>query len=171
MPTRRATKIVATLGPASSDPALLEAMIRAGERGAAELQPRQGAGPHRSRCHRARCRPARRAAKWPSWPTCRAPRSAWASLPRAGVLEPGAKFVLDAFAHRARRHRWRGPGLQGAARDVKAGRPAAAQRRPDRAHGGCGARRRGAHHRQAGRRAVQQQGHQQAGGGLTAPAP
>jgi pyruvate kinase len=26
----RATKIVATLGPASSDPALLEAMIRAG---------------------------------------------------------------------------------------------------------------------------------------------
>ena len=30
MPTRRATKIVATLGPASSDPALLEAMIRAG---------------------------------------------------------------------------------------------------------------------------------------------
>ena len=27
---RRATKIVATLGPASSDPALLEAMIRAG---------------------------------------------------------------------------------------------------------------------------------------------
>ena len=29
MPTRRATKIVATLGPASSDPALLEAMIRA----------------------------------------------------------------------------------------------------------------------------------------------
>ena len=28
--TRRATKIVATLGPASSDPALLEAMIRAG---------------------------------------------------------------------------------------------------------------------------------------------
>ncbi|MEY3427341.1 MAG: Pyruvate kinase, barrel domain, partial [Pseudomonadota bacterium] len=28
MPTR-ATKIVATLGPASSDPALLEAMIRA----------------------------------------------------------------------------------------------------------------------------------------------
>src|SRR6218665_337168 len=30
MPTRRATKIVATLGPASSEPALLEAMIRAG---------------------------------------------------------------------------------------------------------------------------------------------
>jgi Pyruvate kinase len=30
MSTRRATKIVATLGPASSDPALLEAMIRAG---------------------------------------------------------------------------------------------------------------------------------------------
>ena len=29
MPTR-ATKIVATLGPASSDPAMLEAMIRAG---------------------------------------------------------------------------------------------------------------------------------------------
>jgi len=27
---RRATKIVATLGPASSDPALLEQMIRAG---------------------------------------------------------------------------------------------------------------------------------------------
>jgi pyruvate kinase len=27
---RRATKIVATLGPASSDPALLEKMIRAG---------------------------------------------------------------------------------------------------------------------------------------------
>ena len=28
--SRRATKIVATLGPASSDPALLEQMIRAG---------------------------------------------------------------------------------------------------------------------------------------------
>ena len=28
--SRRATKIVATLGPASSDPALLEKMIRAG---------------------------------------------------------------------------------------------------------------------------------------------
>src|SRR6218665_2072117 len=30
MPTRRATKIVATLGPASREPARLEAMIRAG---------------------------------------------------------------------------------------------------------------------------------------------
>ena len=30
MSTRRATKIVATLGPASSDPQLLERMIRAG---------------------------------------------------------------------------------------------------------------------------------------------
>src|SRR6218665_2822984 len=33
MSTRRATKILATLGPASSDRALLEAMIRAGENG------------------------------------------------------------------------------------------------------------------------------------------
>ena len=122
MATRRATKIVATLGPASSDPQLLEAMIRAGVN-VVRLNFSHG----------------RRKTISIALPRCALPpsvpgasghhgRPAGPQDPRVGkfadgkvFLEPGAKFVLDASRHRARRHQRRGPGLQGAARDVKAG--------------------------------------------------
>ena len=55
-------------------------------------------------------------------------------------------------------------------RDVRAGRRAAAQRRPDRAGGRPRRRQRDPHHGAHRRRTVEQQGHQPQGGGLTAPA-
>jgi pyruvate kinase len=83
---RRATKIVATLGPASSDPDLLEAMIRAGVN-VVRLNFSHGkAQDHIDRaawCAQPRSAPG---ARWPSWPTCKAPRSAWASLPKARCM-------------------------------------------------------------------------------------
>jgi pyruvate kinase len=81
---RRATKIVATLGPASSDPDLLEKMIRAGVN-VVRLNFSHG----KAQDHIDRARLVREAAqrgqgvKWPSWPTCRARRFGWASLPKA----------------------------------------------------------------------------------------
>ncbi len=136
---------------------------RGRERGAPELQPWQGQRPCGSRHHGARGCPARRARGGHHG------RPAGPEDPRRQVCrwqgDAGAGRALRArrLAHRARRPAGRGPGLQGAAARRQARRHAAAQRRPDRAHGGCRARRCGAYHRQAGRRAVQQQGHQQAG--------
>ena len=119
---RRATKIVATLGPASSDPALLEQMIRAGVN-VVRLNFSHGtAQDHIDRAHWCAKRRSAPAAKWRSWPTCRARRSASASSPKARCcLEPGMKFVLD--ASRTEPGDIKGVGLdyKELPRDVKAG--------------------------------------------------
>ena len=160
----RATKIVATLGPASSDPEVLERLIaRRRRRGAAELLARQGAGPHRSR-HAGARQSAERVGK----PVAHHGRPAGAEDPRRQVRGrqdrcsiAGPDFVLDGAAHRARQQRRRRPGLQGAAARRAARRHAAAQRRPARARRStrCAASR--CTPRRARRRAVEQQGHQQ----------
>ena len=135
-----------------------------GQRGAAELQPRHGAGPHRPRrrwCARRRAEPA---ARWRSWPTCRARRSASASSPKA---RSGWSRARSSCSTRARTELGDvdavGLDYKDLPRDVKAGDTPAAERRADRAHGRCRQGRSGAHHRAPGRRAVEQQGHQQAG--------
>jgi pyruvate kinase len=80
---RRATKIVVTLGPASSEPAVLERMIRAGVNVVRLNFSHGSAQDHIDRARLVRESRRRPAAKWPSWPTCRAPRSASASSPKA----------------------------------------------------------------------------------------
>jgi hypothetical protein len=158
---RHATKIVATLGPASSDPECWSADRRR-RRGAAELQPRQGAGPHRPR--RAGARGRRQTVGKPvalmadlQGPKIRVGKFAEGKV----MLKPGAPSSWTRSAP-SLGDITRGPGLQGTAARREARRHAAAQRRPDRADGD-GRRASSAHRRQAGRRAVQQQGHQQAG--------
>jgi len=94
---RRATKIVATLGPASSDPALLEEMIRAGVN-VVRLNFSHG----KAQDHIDRALMVREAAK-------RAGREVGIMADLQGpkirvgkfadgkvMLEPGAKFVMDA---------------------------------------------------------------------------
>ena len=101
----RATKIVATLGPASASPEVLERMIRAGvdvvrlnfSHGTAQDHIDRADAGARGR----RSAPARRS---PSWPTCRGRRSASASSRAARPCSSRAQnFVLDAVAHRAGR--------------------------------------------------------------------
>ena len=152
MATRRATKIVATLGPASSDPQLLEAMIRAGVN-VVRLNFSHGkAQDHIDRAATVRAAAQRAGREVAIMADLQGPKIRVGKFADGKVfLEPGAKFVLDASRTE--------PGdINGVGLDYNRScprregrRPAAAQRRPDRAHGGCGARRRGAHHRQAGR--------------------
>jgi len=95
--TRRATKIVATLGPASSDPALLEAMIRAGVN-VVRLNFSHG----KAQDHVDRARLVREASKRAGrevaimadlqGPKIRVGKFAEGKV----MLEPGAAFVLDA---------------------------------------------------------------------------
>ena len=169
----RATKIVATLGPASSDPDVLERMMRAGV-DVVRLNFSHGtAQDHIDRADAgARGGRSASASRWRSWPTCRARRSASASSPTARcMLVPGAAFVLDARAHRARRRRRGRPGLQGTAARREARRHAAAQRRPDRADGRRGARRaRCTPSSSVGGELSNNKGINKQGGGLTAPA-
>src|SRR5450830_2094294 len=94
---RRATKIVATLGPASSDPALLEQMIRAGVN-VVRLNFSHGT----SQDHIERARMVREAAQRVGrevaimadlqGPKIRVGRFMEGKV----ILEPGASFVLDA---------------------------------------------------------------------------
>ena len=93
---RRGTKIVATLGPASSDPALIEQMILAGVNGAAELQPRRRTGPHRpGRLVREAARRAGREVAIMA--DLQGPKIRVGKFAQGKVwLEPDAKFVLDA---------------------------------------------------------------------------
>ncbi len=158
----RATKIVATLGPASSDPAVLERLLRAGV-DVVRLNFSHGsaAGPYRPGGAGARHRAAHRQAGGTDG------RPAGPEDPRRqvrrGQRDAGQRRGLRArcLARGTRRHRRGRPRLQGTAARRQAGRQPAAQRRADRAHRVGGARRAGAHRGQAGRRAVQQQGHQQ----------
>lgn len=95
--TRRATKIVATLGPASSDPALLEQMIRAGVN-VVRLNFSHGkAQDHIDRAKLVRDAAARAGTVVAIMADLQGPKIRVGRFADGKVqLEPGAKFVLDA---------------------------------------------------------------------------
>ena len=135
-----------------------------GQRGAAELQPRHGAGPHRPRrawCARRRARTGREVAIMAD---LQGPKIRVGKFAEGKVwLEPGAKFVLDAARTEPGDIDGVGLDYKDLPRDVKAGdklllNDGLIVLTVDAVKG-----EHGAHHRQARRRAVQQQGHQQAG--------
>eukprot|EP01035_Chromulina_nebulosa_P038153 gene38153-51527_t len=97
MPTRRATKIVATLGPASSDPALLEAMIRAGVN-VVRLNFSHGkAQDHIDRAATVRAAAQRAGREVAIMADLQGPKIRVGKFAEGKVqLESGAKFVLDA---------------------------------------------------------------------------
>lgn len=171
MRIRRATKIVATLGPASSDPVLLERMIAMGVN-VVRLNFSHGtAQDHIDRAEKVRAAAQRAGREVAIMADLQGPKIRVGKFAEGKVwLEPGAPFVLDASRTEPGRRGRRGPGLQGVAARREARRHPVAQRRAHRAERERGARRTGPHHRARGRRAVEQQGHQQAGRGLTAPA-
>ena len=87
----RSTKIVATLGPASSEPDVLERMLaRRRRRGAPQFLARHGRRPPRARRRCARNCAARSGARRASWRTCRGRRSASASS-RTGKVDARAR--------------------------------------------------------------------------------
>ena len=94
---RHATKIVATLGPASSDPALLEAMIRAGVN-VVRLNFSHGkAQDHIDRARLVREAAARAGREVAIMADLQGPKIRVGKFAEGKVmLEPGAKFVLDA---------------------------------------------------------------------------
>ncbi len=96
MPSR-ATKIVATLGPASSEPALLEAMIRAGVN-VVRLNFSHGkAQDHIDRARLVREAAARAGREVAIMADLQGPKIRVGKFAEGKVmLEPGAKFVLDA---------------------------------------------------------------------------
>ncbi|WP_372659969.1 pyruvate kinase [Hydrogenophaga sp.] len=96
MPTR-ATKIVATLGPASSDPAMLEAMIRAGVN-VVRLNFSHGkAQDHIDRANQVREAAQRAGREVGIMADLQGPKIRVGKFADGKVqLEPGAKFVLDA---------------------------------------------------------------------------
>ena len=95
--SRRATKIVATLGPASSDPALLEQMIRAGVN-VVRLNFSHGkAQDHIDRAQMVRDAAARAGTVVAIMADLQGPKIRVGRFADGKVqLEPGAKFVLDA---------------------------------------------------------------------------
>ena len=121
MPTR-ATKIVATLGPASSDPAMLEAMIRAGVN-VVRLNFSHGkAQDHIDRAKLVREAAARAGREVAIMADLQGPKIRVGKFVDGKVmLEPGAKFVLD--ASRTEPGDLTGVGLdyKELPRDVKAG--------------------------------------------------
>src|SRR3990167_8324528 len=94
---RRATKIVATLGPASSDPALLEQMIRAGVN-VVRLNFSHGtAQDHIGRAHLVREAAQRAGREVAIMADLQGPKIRVGKFAQGKVmLEPGQKFVLDA---------------------------------------------------------------------------
>ncbi|MFN7197019.1 MAG: pyruvate kinase, partial [Hylemonella sp.] len=95
--TRRATKIVATLGPASSDPALLEQMIRAGV-SVVRLNFSHGkAQDHIDRARMVREAAARAGREVASMADLQGPKIRVGRFAEGKVqLQAGQKFVLDA---------------------------------------------------------------------------
>ena len=122
MATRRATKIVATLGPASSDPQLLEAMIRAGVN-VVRLNFSHGkAQDHIDRAATVRAAAQRAGREVAIMADLQGPKIRVGKFADGKVfLEPGAKFVLD--ASRTEPGDINGVGLdyKELPRDVKAG--------------------------------------------------
>jgi pyruvate kinase len=119
---RRATKIVATLGPASSDPALLEAMIRAGVN-VVRLNFSHGkAQDHVDRARLVREASQRAGREVAIMADLQGPKIRVGKFAEGKVmLEPGAPFVLD--ASRTEPGDLQGVGLdyKELPRDVKAG--------------------------------------------------
>src|SRR3954462_6963129 len=97
MPLRRATKIVATLGPASSDPAVLERMIRAGVN-VVRLNFSHGtAQDHIDRARQVREVSQAAGREVAIMADLQGPKIRVAKFAEGKVqLEPGGKFVLDA---------------------------------------------------------------------------
>ncbi len=97
MALRRSTKIVATLGPASSDPALLEQMIRAGVN-VVRLNFSHGqAQDHIDRAHLVREAAHRAGREVAIMADLQGPKIRVGKFAQGKVmLEPGARFVLDA---------------------------------------------------------------------------
>ncbi len=120
--TRRATKIVATLGPASSDPALLEHMIRAGVN-VVRLNFSHGkAQDHIDRARLVREAAVRAGREVAIMADLQGPKIRVGKFAEGKVqLEPGGKFVLD--AQRTEPGDLDGVGLdyKELPRDVKAG--------------------------------------------------
>ena len=120
--TRRATKIVATLGPASSDPALLEAMIRAGVN-VVRLNFSHGkAQDHVDRAILVRAASQRAGREVAIMADLQGPKIRVGKFAEGKVmLEPGEPFVLD--ASRTEPGDLQGVGLdyKELPRDVKAG--------------------------------------------------
>jgi pyruvate kinase len=94
---RRATKIVATLGPASSDPALLEQMIRAGVN-VVRLNFSHGkAQDHIDRARMVREAAARAGREVAIMADLQGPKIRVGKFAEGKIfLEPGQKFVMDA---------------------------------------------------------------------------
>ena len=93
----RSTKIVATLGPASSDPAVLEKMVRAGVDVVRLNFSHGSADDHRKRAELVKDIARRPGARSRSCATCRGPRSGSASSRTArSRYEAGSRFILDA---------------------------------------------------------------------------
>jgi len=119
---RRATKIVATLGPASSDPALLEQLIRAGVN-VVRLNFSHGKGQdHIDRARLVRDAAQRAGREVAIMADLQGPKIRVGKFADGKVmLEPGAKFVLD--ASRTQPGDLQGVGLdyKELPRDVKAG--------------------------------------------------
>jgi pyruvate kinase len=97
LPPRRSTKIVATLGPASSDPALLEEMIRAGVNVVRLNFSHGSAQDHIDRAQRVRDAAQRAGREVAIMADLQGPKIRVGKFAEGKVqLEIGAKFVLDA---------------------------------------------------------------------------
>ena len=159
----RSTKIVATLGPASSEPAVLERMIRAGV-DVVRLNFSHGtADDHLNRAALVKEIASKVGRTVAIMCDLQGPKIRVGKFKEGKVtLEKGARFILDAGIEMGDGERCR-PRLQGTAARRRGGRAAVARRRQDRARGHQRARQRSAHHGAPRRRAVEQQGHQPPG--------
>ncbi|HEY0884205.1 MAG TPA: pyruvate kinase, partial [Ramlibacter sp.] len=122
MAVRRATKIVATLGPASSDPALLEQMIRAGVN-VVRLNFSHGtAEDHVNRASLVREAATRAGREVAIMADLQGPKIRVGKFADGKVhLESGTKFVLDASRAEPGDHHGVGLDYKELPRDVKAG--------------------------------------------------